>query len=150
MKQKQLLEMQQVLGEISPAEKERLEAAKQKALQQFLSLEDPEDQTDVSFWPKKAEGRRQEAGGRIYFPSAKRVTSPQRPLRASPKFIYEDYLLQESLRPPAALRLDDFCLEHGWSRSCIQAVYSSQNHFVRALDQLDIDCIPIQRWQGHR
>ena len=49
MKQKQLLEMQQVLGEISPAEKERLEAAKQKALQQFLSLEDPQDQTDVSF-----------------------------------------------------------------------------------------------------
>ena len=49
IKQKQVLEMQQVLGEISPAEKERLEAAKQKALQQFLSLEDPEDQTDVSF-----------------------------------------------------------------------------------------------------
>ncbi|MFK0734500.1 MAG: hypothetical protein ACIWVG_25680 [Gloeotrichia echinulata HAB0833] len=49
MKQKQLIEMQQVLGEISTQEKECLEAAKQKALQQLLSLGDQENETDVSF-----------------------------------------------------------------------------------------------------
>ncbi len=49
MKQKQKNELQQVVGEISQKERERIEAVKQEALRKFWSQQGEQNETDVPF-----------------------------------------------------------------------------------------------------
>ena len=49
MKQKQKNELQQVVGEISQEERERIEATKQEALRKLWSQEGEQNETDAPF-----------------------------------------------------------------------------------------------------